>query len=182
MSGGLIFSARRCLLELYGIYLCIFNPAPPPTLPCHSCLNVALFALFCVAEIDALMRAALRPVLVQVSCLAARVSPAACPWRLRSRPCVPSPAVGVPGLGVGLGRATILNAETSAGLLHCSALAALRYEVNATPRCGCAAGLGLGLGFGFLRRVGVDMVSSQVYLLSFINFLLLIGPGMAHGA
>ena len=59
------------------------------------------------------MRAALRPVLVQVPCLAARVSPAACPWRLRSRPCVPSPAAGVPSLR----RATILSAETSVGLL-----------------------------------------------------------------
>jgi len=71
----------------------------------------------CVAEIDALMCAALRPLLVQVPCLAARVSPAACPWRVRSRPCVPSPAVGVPGLG----RATLLSAEPSSGLL-CSAL------------------------------------------------------------
>jgi len=77
--------------------------------------------VLCVARagIDKLMRAAataaaaaVRPVLVQVPCLAARVSPAACPWRVRSRPCVPSPAVGVPGLG----RATILSAETSAGL------------------------------------------------------------------
>jgi len=78
------------------------------------------------------MRAALRPVLVQVPCLAARVSPAACPWRLRSRPCVPSPAVGVSGLG--LGRATILSAETSAGLLCsallCSALLLLRSAVK----------------------------------------------------
>ena len=54
----------------------------------------------------AVMRAALRPVLVQVPCVAARVSPAACPWRLLSRPCVPSPAVGVPD------RATILSAES----------------------------------------------------------------------
>lgn len=57
--------------------------------------------MYCVAEIDKLMR----PVLVPVPCLAARLSPAACPWRVRSRPCVPSPAVGVPGLG--LGRATM---------------------------------------------------------------------------
>ena len=75
----------------------------------------SLYVACCVAETDALMR----PLLVQVPCLAARVSPAACPWRVRSRPCVPSPAVGVPGLG----RATILSAETSAGLLTITIIA-----------------------------------------------------------
>jgi len=143
---------------------CIVNPAPAPcTRPMHLPLPLplplprtcrlcvshvsTLRSLCCVAEIDALMRAALRPVLVQVPCLAARVSPAACPWRLRSCPCVASPAVGVPSLG--LSRATILSAETSAGLL-CSALLCalpLRCEVNATSHCACAAtGLGFGLG------------------------------------
>ena len=89
-----------------------------------------------------LMRAALRPVVVQVPCLAARVSPAACPWRLRSRPCVPSPAVGVPSLG----HATIsetqteteteTETQTSAGLF-CSALlcTALHCFVRSSVRC-----------------------------------------------
>ena len=75
----------------------------------------SLYVACCVAEIDALMRAALRPVLVQVPCLAARVSPAVYPWRLRSRPCVPSPAVGVPGLGFGLARASLLSGPNGNG-------------------------------------------------------------------
>jgi len=45
----------------------------------QRCVPCGLLAL------QRLMRAALRPVLVQVPCLAARVSPAACPRPLRSR-------------------------------------------------------------------------------------------------
>ena len=68
----------------------------------------------CVAEIAKLMRAALRPVVVQVPCLTARVSvsPAACPWRVRSRPCVPSPAVGVPLRTIAIDAAYVVLRKT----------------------------------------------------------------------
>ena len=107
----------------------------------------------CVAEIDKLMRTALRPVLVPVPCLAARVSPAACPWRLRSRPCVPSPAVGVPGLGL----VTTVRASLS---LSSSLFLARINGTNGTSGTKSTRGISLSLSLSTKQR-DTDQVPDQ---------------------